>query len=56
MMCDLCLNTPFWDEQGGPDGKQICVEMCPNEAIKFTAEVPEQSGDAGYDINLREEE
>jgi protein NrfC len=53
--CDLCLNTPFWEEKGGPDGKQICVEVCPQKAIRFTREVPKQRGDAGYDVNLRDE-
>ena len=56
MMCDLCLNTPFWDETGGPGGKQICVEICPQKAIRFTNEVPDQSGDVGYDTNLKDEE
>ncbi len=23
--CDLCLEAAFWDERGGPDGKQVCV-------------------------------
>jgi protein NrfC len=50
--CDLCLNTPYWDETGGPEGKQICVEICPQQAIKFTSEVPNQRDDAGYDVNL----
>jgi protein NrfC len=52
--CDLCLDTPYWDEAGGPDGKQICVAICPQQAIRFTREVPDQRGDVGYDINLRE--
>lgn len=52
--CDLCINTPYWDEKGGPDGKQICVEICPQQAIKFTMAVPEQTGDSGYDVDLRE--
>ena len=50
--CDLCLNTPYWDETGGPEGKQICVEICPQKAIKFTREVPNQRDDAEYDVNL----
>lgn len=50
--CDLCLNTPYWHQEGGPAGKQACVEVCPMKAIKFTAELPVQS-DAGYDVNLR---
>jgi protein NrfC len=53
--CDLCLNTPYWGEQGGPDGKQACVEVCPQKAIQFTRTAPNQRGDAGYDLNLKEE-
>ena len=52
--CDLCLNTPYWNEQGGPDGKQACVEVCPMRAITFTKSMPKQSG-TGYDVNLRNE-
>ena len=33
--CDLCLNTPYWSEKGGPDGRQACVEVCPTKAIKL---------------------
>ena len=53
--CDLCAGAPFhWDAAGGgPDGKQACVEVCPVGAIKFTKEIPEQKGDAGYKVNLR---
>ena len=53
--CDLCANAPFWDEKGGPDGKQACVEVCPVNAIKFTKEIPKQEGDDGYKVNLRGE-
>lgn len=53
--CDLCADTPFWNEQGGPDGKQACVELCPVAALKFTKEIPKQKGDEGYNINLRGE-
>ena len=52
-VCDLCLNAPFWNKKGGPEGKQACVEVCPLEAIKFTKEIPVQEGDAGYKVNLR---
>lgn len=52
--CDLCLNTPYWDEEGGPGGKQACVEVCPMKAISFTHEIPRQNVD-GYDVNLRNE-
>jgi protein NrfC len=50
--CDLCINTPHWDETGGPRGKQACVEVCPMKAISFTPHIPHQS-DAGYEVNLR---
>jgi protein NrfC len=53
--CDLCLDTPYWKERGGPDGKQVCVEVCPAKVIKFTREAPNQKGDAGYDLNLKDE-
>jgi len=52
--CDLCINTPYWDEAGGPSGKQACVEACPIGAITFTCSIPRQNGDAGYDVNLRD--
>lgn len=52
--CDLCIATPHWNENGGPNGKQACVEICPVGAISFTTEIPLQEGDAGYNVNLRE--
>ncbi len=55
--CDLCAYAPYhWDEAGGgPDGKQACVQVCPTGAIQFTRQIPQQEGDAGYEVNLREE-
>ena len=53
--CDLCIDTPFWDERGGVDGLQACVKVCPMGAIQFTKEIPTQIGDTGYKVNLREE-
>jgi len=53
--CDLCADTPFWNTEGGPDGKQACVELCPVAALKFTKEIPKQDGDEGYNVNLRTE-
>lgn len=53
--CDLCLNTPHWGEKGGPHGKQACVEVCPMRALKVIHEVPQQEGEAGYDVNMRNE-
>lgn len=51
--CDLCLGAKYFSETGGPGGKQACVEVCPMKAIKFTGEIPVQTGKAGYDVNLR---
>jgi len=51
--CDLCSDAPFWEEKGGPEGKQACVEVCPVGAIKFVKEIPQQKGDDGYKVNLR---
>jgi len=54
--CDLCINTPYhWDDGGGgPNGKLACVAFCPVGAITFTDRVPDQEGDAGYNVNLRD--
>jgi protein NrfC len=51
--CDLCSGAPYWEEGGGPKGKQACVEVCPVGAIAFVEEVPAQEGDEGYKVNLR---
>jgi len=53
--CDLCIETPYWNEKGGPGGKQACVESCPMKAIKFVAQAPDQTETEGYDVNLRNE-
>ena len=53
--CDLCADSGFWDEQGGPAGKQACVTVCPMRAIQFTTKIPDQLGDEGYNVNLRDE-
>jgi Fe-S-cluster-containing dehydrogenase component len=50
--CDLCESAPFWNEKGGPDGKQACVETCPVKALKLVAEAPSQRDIDGYDVNL----
>jgi len=53
--CDLCIDTPYWNEKGGPGGKQACVESCPMKALKFVAQMPDQTETEGYDVNLRNE-
>lgn len=55
LKCDLCLDTPYWDQTGGPDGKQACVEICPMRAIMLVRKAPGQKGDSGYNVNLRNE-
>ncbi len=52
MKCDLCLDTPYWDEKGGPDGKQACVSGCPVNALKLVHEPPPQRDIAGYDVDM----
>lgn len=51
--CDLCLDTPHWEQEGGINGKQACISVCPTDAIAFTTDVPTQAGDSGYKVNLR---
>jgi protein NrfC len=53
--CDLCYDTPYWNEKGGPNGKQACVESCPMKAIRFVTALPNQKETEGYDINMRNE-
>lgn len=52
--CDLCVDTPFLDEKGGPGGVQACVRACPVGAIAFTREMPDQARKDSYDVNLRD--
>lgn len=51
--CDLCIDTPYWNEKGGPGGKQACVEACPVQAIRLVPGMPDQEETEGYDVNLR---
>jgi protein NrfC len=51
--CDLCTDAKYWNERGGPNGTQACVEVCPMKAIRFAGVVPAQMGTVGYDINLK---
>lgn len=51
--CDLCIDTPYWNEKGGIGGKQACVQSCPMQAIKFVTETPDQKETEGYNVNLR---
>jgi protein NrfC len=51
--CDLCVNTPYMEEKGGPNGTQACVRVCPVNAIAFTITMPDQGSDDSYAVNLR---
>lgn len=51
--CDLCVDTPYLGERGGPGGTQTCVEVCPVNAIAFTKIMPDQSTEESYFVNLR---
>ena len=50
--CDLCVNTPYFDKKGGPSGSLACVAACPASALKLVAELPSQTDNSGYDLNL----
>lgn len=50
--CDLCVNTPYFGQKGGPTGRQACVTTCPTGAIKLVAQLPSQIDSGGYDIKL----
>lgn len=50
--CDLCEGAPYWNEKGGVDGKQACVETCPVNALKLVHEAPRQRDIDEYDVNL----
>jgi protein NrfC len=53
--CDLCLDTPFWKEQGGVEGKQACVEACPLGAVRFSTEVSVSLESGEREVNFRGE-
>jgi len=52
--CDLCVDTPYLEEKGGPGGTQACVKVCPVNAISFTTKMPDQGSDESYHVNLRD--
>ena len=53
--CDLCLDTPYWKEQGGVDGKQACVEACPVGAVRLSTEMPTNLENGEDEVNFRGE-
>jgi len=53
--CDMCAAARYRLKEGGPRGSQACVEVCPMRAIRVVHKVPNQRGDDGYNVNLRNE-
>jgi protein NrfC len=51
--CDLCVDTPYYNKKGGPDGTQACVEACPANALAIVDKLPDQADKRGYDRNLQ---
>ncbi len=51
--CDLCADTPYLKEKGGPGGTQSCVKVCPVGAIAFVDKMPDQQSKTSYNVNLR---
>jgi Fe-S-cluster-containing dehydrogenase component len=51
--CDLCVDTPYYNKKGGPDGTQACVEICPANALAVVDKLPDQADNRGYDRNLQ---
>ena len=47
--CDLCKDTPYRKKKNS----QACVDICPVNAIKFSAKTPSPIGENGYTKNLR---
>jgi protein NrfC len=50
--CDLCTDAPYWSREGGPEGHQACVDICPAKALKLVKNAPNQTDVAGSDVNL----
>ena len=56
MVCDLCKYAPYFNQEGGVNGKQACIEACPARDIRLVKDIPKQTGNEGYDVNLRTKE
>lgn len=44
--CDLCINAKYGD------GKPACVAVCPASAIAVVTQVPDQTDENGYEVDL----
>ena len=54
--CDLCANTPYLKDKGGPGGTQSCVKVCPVGAIAYVEKMPDQNSRTSYNVNLRDKD
>lgn len=50
--CDLCTGAQYYKPEAGKP-QQACVAVCPMGAISVIKQVPDQTDDRGYDVNLR---
>lgn len=50
--CDLCVDAPYWSREGGPEGHQACIDVCPANALSLVRKAPSQTDISGYDISL----
>ena len=50
--CDLCVDAPDWSRQGGTEGQQACVSVCPAKALSLVKKTPSQTDISGYDVSL----
>jgi protein NrfC len=51
--CDLCANTPYFNKPDASKPQQACVLVCPMDAISVVKQIPDQTDDRGYNVNLR---
>ena len=50
--CDLCTGAQYYKPDASKP-QQACVAVCPMGAIAVVKQVPDQTDDRGYDVNLR---
>ncbi len=54
--CDLCAAAPYhWEKSDGKlGGRQACVAACSVKALTYSTKRPNQKGESGYNVNLRD--